>query len=423
MRRLLQLSSFHAFRFPGFSALWTGALISNVGTWMSTVALGVAVTEHTGKAAWVGMVAAMTFLPSVLLAPMAGALADRFERRKYLFVLNTVQILVAASLATLAFSGNLTVGWMSALAFVNGCANTLSNPAFVALISELVPPSGLANAFSLNSAQFNLGRIIGPALATVVFAAGGATWAFALNAVSYTGVLWALKRLPAPDPHRERNEASLLEGIREGLDVARRDPGIRLSLGATLAVAMLVAPFIGMIPVYALKVFGRGAELASLLTTSQGIGAVSVALMIGPLVSRFGFRRLAVTASLLLGPSAGLFWAAPNPALAAVLIAPLGGMYLASLTTFNTVEQLRAPRSVQARISSLHSMVLGGGYAVGLMVLGVLADAFGLRLVMALASLLFGAAVVVTRVWAPRAIEALEPLPTQAVSSMPAAAR
>jgi MFS family permease len=147
---------------------------------------------------------------------------------------------------------------MALLAFLGGCASTLSQPGFVALISELVPPAALPSAFSLNSAQYNVGRVLGPALATIVFAVAGPAWAFAGNALSFVAVLWAVTRIPA-STRKRRPPRPLWRGIRDGFAVARRDPGIRMALTAVLSISTLVAPFIGLVPVFALRVFHRGA--------------------------------------------------------------------------------------------------------------------------------------------------------------------
>jgi MFS family permease len=409
LRRLLELSSFQAFRHPGFGALWTGALISNIGAWMSAVALGVTVTEQTGKAAWTGTVVALSFLPAVVLSPVAGALADRFERRRYIALLTAAQMSVVAFLAALAFTGHLTVGWMALLAFLNGCAGTLSLPGFVALIAELVPPQALHSALSLNSAQFNVGRVIGPALATIVFAVAGPAWAFAANALSFAAVYWALTRIPARPRATRVAHPRLWDGIREGFAVARGDPGIRLALATVLAIAVLVAPFIGLVPVFALEVFHRGPETASLFTTAQGAGAIVGAFAMAPLVQRFGLRRVAIGATFALGPCAAAYWLAPSPGAAAICISLLGAAYLASLTTFNTIGQLRAPREAQARVSSIHSMLLSGGYGLGLVALGALADRFGLRLLLVSAAVVFAVLVAIGRALAPGGVAALEP--------------
>jgi predicted MFS family arabinose efflux permease len=242
-----------------------------------------------------------------------------------------------------------------------------------------------------------------------VFTVAGPAWAFAANMLSFTAVYWALTRLPVRTRTARATHLPLWDGIREGFGVARADPGIRLALATVLAIAVLVAPFVGLVPVFALEVFHRGPETASLFTTAQGAGAIVGAFAMAPLVRRFGLRRIAVWATLALGPCAVAYWLSPSPGAAAVCISMLGAAYLASLTSFNTIGQLRAPREAQARVSSIHSMLLGGGYALGLVALGALADRFGLRLLLASAAVAFAVMVAIGLMLATEGVAALEP--------------
>jgi predicted MFS family arabinose efflux permease len=400
----------HPFRYKGFAALWTGALISNVGTWMAMIALGVAVTEQTGRAAWTGTVTAMAFAPSIVLAPVAGALADRFERRRYLALLNGFQMAIAGAMTSLAFAGRLTPLWMAALALLTGVVNALAMPSFVALISELVPNEALAAALSLNSGQYNVGRIIGPALATAVFAVGGPPWAFLANTLSFGAVLYALWRVPprAVPLTAPEKLPPLFTDVRAGVLAARDDLGIRLALGLVLATAVLIAPFIGLVPVYAMRVFNGGAATASAFTTAQGIGAVVAALALGAIVRRFGLHRVTLGALVLLGPCAIAYWCAPSVVWATLAIVLLGAVYLSALTVLNTLEQVRAKRAFQARIAAMHNMMLGGGYAASVIALGALADRFGLRLVLLVTSGAFTAGIVGLTVFARRLLRRLD---------------
>lgn len=406
--RLQRISSLRAFQHRSYVALWVGALVSNIGTWMETVAVGVFVTETTGRAAATGIVAALMYLPAVVLSPIGGALADRFDRRRYLTWMTCAQVVVASLIAALAFTGHLTVPNVAFLAFLTGCINTLMHPAFTALLAELVPAEDLHSALSLNSAQFNLGRIIGPALAAAVLAAGGYQWAFLVNALSFVGVLAALAlvRTELLDPLRTRT--SLWGGVSEGFRVTWSDPGLRLALALTFFTAALISPFIGLVPVFAIKVFGQGAATASLFTTCQGVGAVTCALGVGSLNDYLGRRRLLVGGSLLLGPVAMLYWLSPTTVFAAASIFLLGGVYLVVVTGTNTYCQSRVPRAMQARVASLFSTLLGGGYALGLVVLGVLSDHIGVRVATAGASALFLGLVLWVRLRYPERMSVFE---------------
>lgn len=364
-----------------YAIVWAGALVSNIGTWMETIAVGVHVTLTTGKAGWTGTVAALSFVPAVLLGPLAGALADRFERRRYLATVTIVQALLAGMLTLLAGTGHLSLAAVALLMTLTGCAATLLGPAFSALLVNLVPTEALTSALTLNSAQYNLARITGPMIAAVILATGGLVWAFGLNALSFLAVLAAVMVALAPGARSEQAPEPIWEGIRAGLRTGRDDKGIRGGLVLTFVTAMFVAPFIGLVPVMAIKIFGGGAHETSLLVTSQGVGALLSAVVSTSYADAFGRRRLVQTSAWAIGPVAALYWLAPTYALALPLMALLGALYLGVATGSSTVCLARAPRNAQARISSFVSLTLGAGYATGLVVQGWLGDRFGQRLV------------------------------------------
>jgi predicted MFS family arabinose efflux permease len=375
---------------------------------METIALGVYVTETTGRAEWTGGIAALTFLPAVFLAPVGGALADRLDRRTYLAVGTVVQMLLAMALALMSFTGTLSVHAISVIALLNGCASTLTNPAFTALLAELVPPEDLHSALSLNSAQFNLGRIVGPVLAGTVLAAAGASWAFAVNALSFVAVVVALTQVRTPPRVKPRHQEGLREGIRRGLEVARGDAGITLALGSTFFTGVLVAPFIALAPVFAIRVLGHGAAGTSMLVTCQGLGALCGVLAVGPLVDRFSRKRVLEVSMLLIGPVAMAYWCSPTLSVAASLVFFMGALYFSVMTGVNLVCQSRVPRDLQARMSSLYSSMLGVGYALGVWGQGALADRHGVRLVTVSSAALFLTLVLTLRVWRPRSFDATE---------------
>jgi len=406
--RLPRLSSLRAFDHPGYFAVWVGALVSTIGTWMETVAMGVYVTQETGRAEWTGGIVALTFLPSVILSPLGGALADRFDRRAYVALGTVVQLLLAGVLTLLAFTHQLNVPAVAIISLLHGCTSTLINPAFNALLAELVPPRDFHSAVSLNSAQFNLGRIIGPALAAAVLGVGGVSWALLINTLSFLAVLVALSRVQVPLRETVRAARSLWSEIAHGVSVVRGDSDIKLMLWSTLFIAALVAPFIGLVPVFAIREFGQGAAATSLLVTCQGAGAVTAALVVGTLVDTMGQRRLLGILALCIGAVSAVYWLSPTLPLAASVIFVLGGAYMMLMTGTNAFCQSRVPRELQARVSSLYSMVLGGGYSLGVWGLGALADRVGLRFVMVTASIVFLALVLTVRLLRPRSFDNAE---------------
>jgi len=383
---LHRFSSLRAFRHRSFRRFWAGAFVSNVGTWMENIAVGVWVTETTGRAGWTATVAALMYLPTLVLGPLGGAIADRRDRRQLFTWLSWFQLLLASTLAALAVLGHLSLGAVSVIVLLAGCANAVLNPVATALLSEIVPREDLLSAISLNSAQYNLGRIVGPGLAALVMAAGGVGAAFAANALSFLAVILAVAgvRTPAPAP---RTHGHIWAEIRTGFRVAREDAGIRTVLWLTLAVGGLVGPFIGLIPVFAIRELGRGASGTSLLATAQGLGAVAAATVVGSLGDRWGRRRLLVRSCAAVALVAALTWLAPQFGWALLGIALLGAAYLTTLSTMSSICLSRVSRLLQARVASLYSLVLSGSYALGLLALGWAGDRLGVRRVMVSAAL------------------------------------
>src|SRR5919197_3410354 len=324
-----RVSPFRPFRHRAYATVWTGSFVSNIGTWMETVAVGVYVTQTTGQAAWTGTVAALTYAPTVLLGPIGGALADRFDRRRFLAGVTLFQTLLAGTLALLAATGSLSLAAVAVIVLLAGCAFAVYMPTFSAVTPDLVPAEDLLGAMSLGAAQYNLGRVVGPALAGLVITAGGLAWAFWLNTVSFGAVLLSLPLIAVP-PLRRGTEpvGRIWRTVAEGFGSARRDPGIRVALLLLLATTFLVSPFIGLVPAVAIKVFGEGASGTSALVTAQGIGAVCAAFAAGPLAARFGRGRLLLTALLLVGPLAAAYGLAPTFPLAVAGIGVLGFCYL-----------------------------------------------------------------------------------------------
>ncbi len=374
--------SLRPLRHRPFALLWSGAFASNVGTWMETVGVGILVTETTRQAAWTGLVFAAGFVPNAVLGPLGGALADRLPRRRLLMATSSVQMAMAGLLTVLAALDRTHPALVALIVLASGCAMALGFPSYQAMLPDLVPPDEILGAVALSSAQWNLGRVIGPALAGLVITLGGYAWAFALNTLSFLAVIAVVAslHLPRPVPH---GGESVRSSIRAGIGVARREQGIRVVIGYAAAISFLVAPFIALIAPMALEVLDAGRTGVSVLITAQGIGAVTMAFSLAPLAARFGPRRT-MAASLVGAPVAlAAYAAAPGLAPAAALLCVVGFFYLGAFSSFSSIVQLRAPAAVRGRVMSLLMVVLGVLYPMGSIVQGRLADRFGLRVVTA----------------------------------------
>jgi MFS family permease len=377
----MALVALRPLRHRNFALLFASGFVSNAGTWMQTVAVGALVAKLTGSYGWTGFVQAAAFLPLGLLAPVGGALADRVERRRFLMIANTVEAACATALAVIVAAGHATAPRIAALVFIQGCVTSLRLPFIQAMLPDLVGREDLLAAASLGAAQYNLGRVFGPALAGVVIAVGGFSWAFALNAASFFAVIAALafvRGLPAPP---EAEPEPIVRRIRAGARAAWDEPGCRAAIGLIAVAAFLIAPFIALIAAKALSIVGRDdvSRATAALTTAQGVGAVFGALTLAGLAHRFGRRRVLVFHLLSTPVALVLYAAAPSVATAVAALALVGMLYIGILSGLQTVVQLRAPDAFRGRVLSFHTVALGSIYPIGTIVQGRLADVFGLQ--------------------------------------------
>jgi MFS family permease len=374
------LAAVQPFRHQAFSLLWTAGLISTVGSWMQTVAVGALVISDTGKATWAVLVAAGGFLPIGLLSPVGGALADRLPRRPVLVLGNVAAAGTALLLAVLVAADRSSPAALVALVTVQGSASALIGPFQQAILPDLVPPTEFLAAVSLNSAQFNLGRIVGPALAGATVAAFGYPVAFLANAVSFLAVVLALGFVRLAPPTGQA--AGLFSSLRSGYAAARAEPSCRAAIGTIALVAFLASPFIALVPVMAHHLAHGGpravAQVTALLTTAQGAGAVLGALCLAPLAARLGRGRVLVASLVLLPAVLAGYSAAATPWQGAVTLFLVGLVYLGVLSGLSTLVQLRAPQAYRGRVLSFFLVALGVAYPVGSLVQGPVIDRIGL---------------------------------------------
>jgi len=288
----------------------------------------------------------------------------------------------AALLAVLVGTGHASPFGVTAIVFAGGCMAALGFPAYQAILPDLVDRDDLLGASSLSMAQYNLGRVVGPALAGVVLVAGSYTWAFSLNAVSYGAVMVALLMVRLPPAAASEDEPSgLWSRIAAGARGAWAEPGCRAAMLTIAVTALLLSPFIALIPAVTVKLFAGGEGATSLLIGAQGVGAVAGALSLASLARRYGRRRVLIVNLLVLPCLLAAYAAAPTLAVAVVVLVGVGAAYVGVLSGLGTVVQLRAPEVLRARILSLYMVALGTVYPLGAVLQGALGDRLGLRAV------------------------------------------
>jgi MFS family permease len=372
-------ASLRPLRSRNFALVWASAFVSNIGSWMQSVVLAYVVTHRTHNPLWSGVVAAAVFIPIGVLSPVGGALADRLDRRWWLITTTVGEAFFAGVLALLGATGHAASWALVLVAFLGGVAGAIGFPTYQAMIPDLVPPDELLGAVSLSSAQFNLGRVIGPALAGFVLYVGSASWAFAVNALSFFAVVGALLviRLP-PRAAAADDRFRIVRRIAEGARLAAAEPGCRSAIILIGVVALIGSPFIALVPAVAITGLHQGVGATSVLVTAQGLGAVGGALVLASLAALLG-RRLLVGALLAFPMALVLYGSAPSLWWAAPALAVVGACYIGVLTGLNTVVQRRAPAQARGRVLGLYMMTLGVIYPVGSLAEGAIAHVVGIR--------------------------------------------
>lgn len=359
-----------------FGTFWFASLLSNIGTWAQQVAQPWLMLTLSGSAFLVGLDAFAMDAPVWLLTLFGGVLADRRDRRWVIFGFQSVQMLCPALLVALVLTGAVTPWMIVGLSVVVGVTDALSMPSFASIVPSLVKPEQIGTAIALNSTQFNLSRVLGPALAGVLLASVGAAACFGVSAASYVPfILVALWALPSSPPKVEGPRRPLFSGIG---DIVRQ-PVLRGALLTVFLTAALCSPLITFCPVLVKDAFEAGAGSFSGAIAAFGVGGVLGATLLLGLEGRFERRALSTRAGAVYGLL--VLCAAVDPwlwALPGVLV--LAGVAMAlSNTQANSVLQTVAGPTLRGQAASMLILAMRGGMSIGSLATGLTTEAFGIR--------------------------------------------
>ncbi|HEU5457021.1 MAG TPA: MFS transporter [Terracidiphilus sp.] len=268
-----------ALRNRNFRLFWSGNFLSNIGSWMENVARGWLVLLLTNSAFWLGLVGFAGSIPFLFFTLFGGVFADRVDKRRLLLVTQTTMMILAFVLATLAWLKVITVWEVAAIAFLNGVTMSMNAPSYQAMVPRLVENEDLTNAIALNSAQFNMSRILGPTLGGYAMAIFGVAGNFFLNGVSFLAVIAALTRIRYPEAERSHQE-SVWQSLRSGFAYLHSERQMRVLVYMTAVVSFLGIPFLTFIPYFAKVQLNLGASGLGWLLACSGLGAVLGAMTI-----------------------------------------------------------------------------------------------------------------------------------------------
>ena len=372
---LFQLHTFDALHYPDFRLLWFGAACLSLGTWMDQVARGWLLYTLTSSPLQLGLVRGFQAIPLLLLSPIAGTAADRYDRKLQMITAQVLDCLMYGAIAVLIVTGQIQPWHVYATAFAGGAVQTFQNPARMAMVADVVPIGHLTNAIALNSVLFNLARMVGPAIAGLLIAFVGTEGSYGVQAALYlVATVWTVK-LPAAlrypiraDAHHGR-EHSFGRSIVEGWKLSWKNKQVRAGLSITASASLFIIPFTTLLPVYARDILEVGASGQGFLLTAMGVGAFCSAVLIASLGDQLPRGILMLAGVTLYGLSVITFAASSWFPLSVAIMVVVGLFHVSSHALVQTVIQTYTPSEFRGRTMGMfqqsHVVLMLGSMALG----------------------------------------------------------
>jgi MFS family permease len=376
--------AWRALRHRNFRLYFTGQSISLIGTWMTRVATSWLVYRLTGSALLLGVVGFAGQIPTFILAPFAGVLVDRVNRRNLLVWTQILAGIQSLALAALTLAKIITIHEIIVLSVLQGLINAFDMPGRQSFLVQMVTNStgkpdkqDLSNAIALNSSIVNMARLVGPALAGLVIGAVGEGYCFAIDGVSYVAVVISLLMMRVPASSLKRAATSMLEQLREGWSYVVNFRPIRIILTLFALLSLMGMPFIVLMPIFASQVLHGGPHTLGYLMGASGVGALISALSLAVRKSVRGLTTMIQIAAVMFGTGLILFGLSRYLALSLVLMLIVGFGMMQGLAASNTVIQTLVPEDKRGRVMSYYTMAFVGMTPFGSLLAGTLAHRFG----------------------------------------------
>jgi predicted MFS family arabinose efflux permease len=378
---------FKAFQYRDFRLMWIGACTSSIGTWMQIVAQGWLIYRLSHSAFLLALDQFLGGLPIFLLSLIGGVIADRVERRRILLASQYLQMASASILTILVATGLVHVWHILCLSFVSGLAQAFGGPAYQALIPTLVEKDDMPNAIALNSIQFNVAVMVGPALAGQALAKLGEKWCFGLNALSFLAPIVALTMITSRFLPVKTGE-SIYSSLKQGIQFARKQGSMEALIVLAFCMTALAMPMRTYIPVFVKDIFHRGPETYGNLLALMGLGSIFGSLGIASLgnVKRKG--RIALGALLCLGATISGFALSKSLPLSGALLVITGASMMTVFATVNSLVQLITTNEMRGRVMSAYNFAFRGGMPMGNLLSGWLVPMFTAPVVLGVNGLL-----------------------------------
>jgi MFS family permease len=384
-----------ALRHRNYRLFFAGQSISLIGTWITRIATSWLVYRLTGSELLLGVVGFCGQIPTLVFAPLAGVLIDRWDRHRILLITQVLSLLQSLALGILTLGGWITVREIIALQILQGVINAFDTPARQAFVVEMVADrSDLPNAIALNSSMVNASRIIGPSIGGAVIAAVGEGWCFIIDAVSYVFVIGSL--LAMGIDHVELTHGTRVgEELRSGFDYVIRNVPIRTALIVLAIVSAMGMPYVVLMPAIAADVFRGGPNTLGLLMAATGVGALAGALYLAGRKSVVGLGRVTMFATLAFGAGLVAFAFTTRLPIALAILVVVGAGFMIQMAATNTVLQTLVDDRMRGRVMAFYTMAFLGTAPIGSLFAGFMAQRVGTRLTIATG----GVACLLSGVW------------------------
>jgi predicted MFS family arabinose efflux permease len=368
--------------------MWIGACTSTIGTWMQLVAQQWLVyTLSKDDPFFLGLDGFLGQIPIVLFSLLGGVMADRTDRRKMLLGSQYVQTATALTLAALYFAGVVHVWHILVLSFIVGSAQSFGGPAYSALIPSLVPKENLPNAIALNSIQFNVGRVIGPALGGITLATLGAGWCFGLNGISFVAVIISLYIIRTGFTPAKSTE-SVLTSMKQGIAFIRTQEGMKHLIVMSFLMTMMAIPLITFLPVFAKEVLHGDSKTFTALLCCSGVGSIFGALMVAGMAKTKNQGRTALLMLIVLGFATLVFSRSTSTILSCVTIFFAGAAMITVFASITSLVQAITADSMRGRVMSVYNVAFRGGMPFGMLIVGRLIPIYTAPLTMSVVGVL-----------------------------------
>src|ERR1700732_4508785 len=375
MKTLTLSRGFKAFQYRDFRLMWFGACMSSIGTWMQIVAQGWLIYRLSHSAFLLALDQFLGGIPIFLFSLIGGVVADRAERRKILLGSQYVQMATAGLLTILVTTDLVHVWHILCLSFISGLAQAFGGPAYQALIPTLVEKDDMPNAIALNSIQFNVAVMIGPALAGQALAKLGEKWCFGLNALSFLAPIISLSLIAARFLPVKTTE-SMFTSLKQGIHFARKQASMEALIVLAFCMTALGMPMRTYIPVFVKDIFHRGPETYGNLLALMGLGSIIGSLAIAGAGNMRKKGLVALGSLTCLGAGISAFAISKSLPFSSVVLVLVGASMMAVFATVNSLVQLITTNEMRGRVMSVYNFAFRGGMPMGNLLSGWLVPMF-----------------------------------------------